>query len=193
MNYLAHIYLSGSSTRMQVGGFIADAVKGKYDNYPKTIQKGIALHREIDNFTDSHETVKECIARLRPHFGKYSTILPDLFFDHYLASDFTDLTGKSLDSFSYRFYISLILNYKHLPLRVQNFVWHFIITNRLGRYRTLKGLNESLEIMRRYNRLPLDTDEIMIHFRENYNFYRSAFDAFFPEIIYFAADHRHAK
>lgn len=34
MNYLAHIFLSGSSPKSQIGGFVADAVKGKYDNYP---------------------------------------------------------------------------------------------------------------------------------------------------------------
>ena len=34
MNYLAHIFLSGTSPKSQVGGFIADAVKGKYDKYP---------------------------------------------------------------------------------------------------------------------------------------------------------------
>ena len=35
MNYLAHIYLSGSSPQIRVGGFIADAVKGGIpEHYP---------------------------------------------------------------------------------------------------------------------------------------------------------------
>ena len=46
MNYLAHIYLSGSSPQIRVGGFIADAVKGGIpEHYPYKLRSGIRLHR----------------------------------------------------------------------------------------------------------------------------------------------------
>ncbi|MDD3273470.1 MAG: DUF479 domain-containing protein, partial [Bacteroidales bacterium] len=62
MNYLAHIYLSGSNRQLQVGNFIGDFVKGrKHENYPKGIQKGILLHREIDRFTDCHPLFIETV------------------------------------------------------------------------------------------------------------------------------------
>ena len=54
MNYLAHIFLSGSSPKSRIGGFVADAVKGRYDNYPLAMQLGIWLHRKVDEFTDNH-------------------------------------------------------------------------------------------------------------------------------------------
>ena len=58
MNYLAHIYLSGSSPQIRVGGFIADAVKGGIpEHYPYKLRSGIRLHRLIDNYTDHHRTV----------------------------------------------------------------------------------------------------------------------------------------
>ncbi len=42
MNYLTHIYLSGSNEKLSIGNFIADHVKGKaYLGYPETIQKRI--------------------------------------------------------------------------------------------------------------------------------------------------------
>ena len=45
MNYLAHIYLSGTHTELRFGNFIADAVPGKqYEIYTKGIQDGILLH-----------------------------------------------------------------------------------------------------------------------------------------------------
>ncbi len=35
MNYLAHIFLSGSNRKVQLGNFVGDAVKGSsYKNYP---------------------------------------------------------------------------------------------------------------------------------------------------------------
>lgn len=63
MNYLAHIYLSGSSPQIRVGGFIADAVKGGIpEHYPYKLRSGIRLHRLIDNYTDHHPLVREMVA-----------------------------------------------------------------------------------------------------------------------------------
>ena len=54
MNFLAHIYLSGSSDLIKIGNFIADGVRGnKYLAFDSEIQKGIVLHRAIDTFTDA--------------------------------------------------------------------------------------------------------------------------------------------
>lgn len=58
MNYLAHIFLSGSNRKVQLGNFVGDAVKGSsYKNYPPDIAKGIQLHRAIDDYTDRHPAV----------------------------------------------------------------------------------------------------------------------------------------
>jgi len=47
MNYLAHLYLSGSNEHVLVGNFIADSVKGsKHKDYPYDIQRGILLHTQ---------------------------------------------------------------------------------------------------------------------------------------------------
>ena len=60
MNYLAHAYLSFNKPGILAGNMISDFVKGKrkYD-YPEEIQHGIAVHREIDRFTDAHSITKE--------------------------------------------------------------------------------------------------------------------------------------
>lgn len=60
MNYLAHAYLSFGNPEILMGNMISDFVKGKTKfDYPVGIQKGIALHRMIDNFTDTHAATKE--------------------------------------------------------------------------------------------------------------------------------------
>lgn len=71
MNYLAHIFLSGSNRKVQLGNFVGDAVKGSsYKNYPPDIAKGIQLHRAIDDYTDHHPAVCEVVHRLQPEFGR---------------------------------------------------------------------------------------------------------------------------
>ena len=69
MNYLAHIYLSGTHMELRFGNFIADAVPGKqYAVYAKGVQKGILLHRAIDTFTDQHPLFRKHCKLLFPDF-----------------------------------------------------------------------------------------------------------------------------
>ena len=59
MNYLAHAYLSFNNPEILTGNMISDFIKGnKKLNYISGIQKGIMLHRAIDEFTDNHPATK---------------------------------------------------------------------------------------------------------------------------------------
>ena len=187
MNYLAHIYLSGSSPQIRVGGFIADAVKGGIpEHYPYKLRSGIRLHRLIDNYTDDHPLVREMVALLNREFGRYGGILPDLFFDHYLARDFENYSSVSLSSFSRKFYFDLVLNYSYLPVRIRRFMWHFIFTNRLCCYRTVEGLMESVGIMVEYRGVPFDINKLQRYFVDNYDYFQDCFYSFFPDVMNYA-------
>lgn len=149
MNYLAHIYFSDGCRQVAVGNFIGDFVKGRgYKAYPSGIRKGILLHRKIDHFTDNHPVFKKTVELLRPSFGRYSGIMADMYYDYLLASDFERYSnGQRLDKFARNFYLSVLIYYWWLPKRVKGFIFHFIKINRLKRYGTLEGLQQSLEIM----------------------------------------------
>jgi acyl carrier protein phosphodiesterase len=70
-----------------LGNFMGDFVKGnKYLAYTGDIQKGLLLHREIDTFTDKHDTHKQSRDRFRKHYGLYSGVVVDIVYDHFLAS-----------------------------------------------------------------------------------------------------------
>ena len=65
MNFLGHLALSGNDNDVLFGNFIADAIKGKsYLDWPKKVQKGILLHRFIDDFTDTHFFTKNDLDKL---------------------------------------------------------------------------------------------------------------------------------
>lgn len=187
MNYLAHIFLSGNDSQLQVGNFIGDFVKGKKpDDYPKQIRKGIILHRHIDSFTDSHEIVKETIIFLRPTFGRYSGIVADMYFDYLLAKNFRRYSnGKSLLIFAVQFYISALTNYRHLPTKVKRFIFHFILSNRLGKYSTLEGLKDSLDIMAIHKVTALNPLEIIEFLVLHHDYLEMRFHLFFPDLIEF--------
>lgn len=183
MNYLAHIFLSDGNPRIQVGNFIGDAVKGKaYRDYQEDIRKGILLHRRIDDFTDHHPLMKETVACLRDHFGRYSGVVADMYFDYFLAENFSLYAGGSLRFFTLRFYITLICYYRSLPLRFRRFLWHFILTDRLYEYRKVSGIRRSLEIMSEYKNLRISADEAADYLVSHHDELNGLFRRFFPEL-----------
>lgn len=183
MNYLAHIYLSGNDKERQIGGFIADAVKGSdLTNFPDKIRQGIILHRKIDYFTDTHPAVKELTRDLRSKFGRYAVILPDMYFDYLLALHFDEYSRQSLLCFSYKFYSSLLSHYRFLPSRIKRFMWHFIFTNRLYRYKSTKGLKESLNIMVSHHRIVIDVNETVRYLEQNFPQIDLLFRDFFTQL-----------
>ena len=185
LNYLAHIFLSGNDHKLQIGNFIGDFVKGsKFNAYPAGIRKGIILHRKIDSFTDSHLVVKETVMLLRPAFGRYSGIIADMYFDYFLAINFSTYSSqKSLYLFAHRFYFFAFLNYNHLPIKVKRFIFHFISSNRLYKYASLDGLRRSLEIMAGYKIPALDPDKTIAFLMENHDELEHKFHQFFPDLI----------
>src|SRR5690349_9308251 len=88
MNYLGHAYLSFNSPPILVGNMISDFVKGagKF-SFSGNIQKGITLHRQIDDFTDSHPATKEAMKIFRPQYRLYSGPIMDILYDYFLAND----------------------------------------------------------------------------------------------------------
>lgn len=183
MNYLAHIFLSGTKTKQQIGNFIGDAVKGKsYKNYHSSIAYGILQHRAIDNYTDHHPLIIETIAKLRPEFSRYSGVLLDIWFDHLLASHFYIFSKISLKNYARRFYIALALHRYCLPIQIKGFMWHFIFTDRLGNYANLDGIKDTLEKMVQYRNVNISVEKAMQYLTDNKNELLAVFFPFFQEL-----------
>src|SRR6187200_947443 len=116
MNFLAHTYLSGNNEKLMIGNFIADFVKGKKkDDYPDEIRKGIELHRFIDFYTDHHDIVMNSIRRVHPRQEKYSGVVVDILYDHFLAANFKEFSDTPLQDYSNNTYGILKKNWDVLP------------------------------------------------------------------------------
>jgi len=183
MNYLAHIFLSGTDKKKQLGNFIGDAVKGSsYKNYPTDIADGIIQHRAIDSYTDNHPLVKETIHSMRPYFGRYSGVLLDIYLDYLLASHFKRFSEIPLKRFARSFYLTMIRNYRYLPARIRRFMWHFILTDRLSQYASLDGIRDSLEIMVRVHRMDISVDKAIEYLRKHEKDLFEVFEVFFADL-----------
>lgn len=184
MNYLAHIYLSGNSEEIKVGNFIGDFVKGnRHQQFPEQVAYGIILHRRIDSFTDQHDTVRECIKLLRPGYGKYAGIVTDIFFDHFLASNWNDYGIDSLRHFTKNAHTIFLSNFGLLPFRVKQFLPFLIYHKRLESYANRENLFTVLEIMSRHTSLPANSEWAIQILNQEYHQFEAFFQSFFPELI----------
>ena len=187
MNYLAHSFLSGNHTNLLIGNFIADAVRGKQIlQFSEGIQQGILLHREIDYFTDVHPVVMQTKNRLRPQYGKYAPVIGDMFYDHFLAANFSSFSDISLNTFSTQTYSVLQQHWDILPERVRHFLPHMIRHNWLLSYAKLNGINQALTGLSRRTTFNSGMETAVLELEKNYNLYADEFLLFMPELIAFS-------
>lgn len=184
MNFLAHIYLSGNNDQLKVGNFMADSIKGKdYNNYSGDIRKGILLHREIDTFTDAHPLVYQSGHRLFEKFRHYNGVIVDVFYDHFLAKNWSDYHQEDLEEYIQNFYQLLEGNFEILPQNVQRFYPYMKEQNWLLSYREILGIETALFNMSRRLKNGIVLSESIPYLKEYYEEYENEFKAFFPEII----------
>ncbi len=145
MNFLGHQYLAQHDTDLMVGNFIADAVKGKaFKLYPEGIAKGILMHREIDSFTDTHAATREGRKRLQTRYKKYAAVLTDVFYDHFLAVNWSQYHAQTLSLFSSEVYRLMQANFDLLPPKSQYMLPYMIKYNWLLNYSKIEGIKRTL-------------------------------------------------
>jgi acyl carrier protein phosphodiesterase len=183
MNYLAHLYLSGNNHEIMIGNFIADHVKGRQiELFDEEVVKGIKLHRMIDEFTDSHQVVEQSKIRLRSEFGKYSPVIVDVFYDHYLAVKWNQYHHEELAVYASNFYELLNRNNHRLPLRTQQMIEYMIPQNWLLNYKTVAGINKTLTGMSKRTKFESRMDEAAIYLDRYYADFENEFNEYFEEL-----------
>ena len=184
MNFLAHIYLSGDHPEIQIGNFIADAVKGKaYLNFAPGIQQGILLHRAIDSFTDTHPIFRRSTARLHnKQYGHYCGVIVDLFYDHFLAHNWALYHDQNPEDYVQNFYDLLETNSSKLPQRIQSLKPYMIEQNWLLKYADFEGISTILAQMNRRTKGQSHMDQAPADLKEHYPDFENDFTQFFEEI-----------
>lgn len=189
MNFLAHAHLSGTDQDVLLGNFIADAVKGKkFLEFRKNIRVGILLHRQIDSYTDKHEVFKQSVERVKSNFGRYSGIVMDIFYDHFLASNWQHYHDTHLHDFAGRVYGILTKNVLILPSKTRRLLPFIISQNWLVAYAKMDGLKQVFSGMDRRTGRKSGMDKAIPVLNEHYKELYGDFEIFYPELISFSKD-----
>lgn len=188
MNFLAHIYLSGSNELMQIGGLMADGIRGKdYLLFPEDIQKGIVLHRAIDTFTDAHPIFRTSKHRLHENYGHYSGIIVDVFYDHFLAKNWHKYSDEKLEDFAQNFYATLEKNHLILTLKTQNMLPYLKRGNWLYNYQFIDEIERTLSQMDHRTKHKSNMGKAVKELKQFYSEFESEFTLFFDELMEFCS------
>lgn len=184
LNFLAHTFLSGNSEEILIGNFIADFIKGnRFENYSATIIDGIFLHRKIDSYTDQHPVVKKSIHRLRPDYGKYSGVIVDIYYDHFLATNWLKYTSKGLPEHAQRAYHVFQQNASILPGKVQEILPYMVHQNWLENYRHMENIEKALIRISKRAKYNPNIENAIRNLKKDYQDFEQDFQKFFPDMI----------
>ena len=184
MNYLAHIYLSGTNDLLKIGNFMADSIKGNtYKLFDDEITKGILLHRHIDSFTDAHPIYRKSKHRLHEKYGHYSGVIMDILYDHFLAKNWISYSDESLENYAANFYNLLENNEAILTEKIKSIIPYMIEQNWLLSYASLTGIEKILYQMDYRTKHRVHMQEAMVELEAFYLEFEGEFFLFFDELI----------
>lgn len=191
MNYLAHFHLAWPEAELLAGALEGDFHKGPLGGgLPRGIEQGVKLHRAIDAFTDRHPEM----ARLRRAFPadlrRYSGILVDISFDHFLSRYWSRFSDASPREFNRAVYACLAAHLEHLSPGARNMYRRMVEHDLLGVYASWDSVPASaLRVGERFRRgNPFrDAARRLAPHRE---LLERTFLAFYPEAVEFALTRR---
>ncbi len=144
MNFLGHIFLSGTDKTLMLNNLFGDFVKGSdLSEYPTEVITGIKLYRHIDFYIDNHKEVLDLKHLLQKDLPKIAGVAIDLYFDHLLAINWEKFHSINLRTFTEDFYLSFNLNaeiYNERFILVMN---KMAEKNWLWQYQNLSGLHKA--------------------------------------------------
>lgn len=189
MNYLAHFQLAAGCDDLIVGGLLGDFIKGPLKGqYPLQLERGIALHRRIDAYTDSHPLLKDCQRLMPAEFHRYAGIMLDVLFDHYLNRNWQQFHDQPLVDFSNDVY--QLLSAAELPanarIQADKLIEHSVLENYCHWQTVAATLEMISRRIRRDNPLARSAPVLELHFDE----LERRFLQFYPEVQQYVAEVR---
>jgi acyl carrier protein phosphodiesterase len=196
VNFLAHLHLADGDSGDMAGGVAADFVRNPdLPALEPDVLRGVMLHRLIDGFTDRHPVTLRSISRVSRQMGWYGGIVIDIFYDHILAREWARYAAEPLAAFAARSYRALEERLPLLPADARGFLRKFVDEDRLNRYATLDGIEDTLArvskvIAKRIPNRAMWLPEAMPLLVARDAELAADFHAFYPELMAFAAERR---
>jgi acyl carrier protein phosphodiesterase len=190
LNFLAHAYLSFGEPKVLIGNYIGDFVRGDLTKtYDPEIIIGVKLHRAIDAYTDTHPEVKKAQALLKPVYARYSSVITDMYFDHFLSKYWDEYHPVPIEKFAQEVY-SLLK--EHQDILPTNFLAAFEMMtsyNWLVSYGSIEGIRDAMSGVAKRTTFNSKMETAHIFLQENYEVLEKHFREFFPQLVEYSQIH----
>ena len=175
--------LSGNDSEILFGNFIADAIKGNsYLEWPENIQKGILLHRFIDNFTDNNNHYLLGKRRFYEKFPKMGGIVNDILYDHLLWKYEHQHQTLQLNKQIIRFYKILDDFSDKMPEKIKHLYKYMRRDDWLNNYQYEEGMRKILMRMGKRINYSKNLELSFEIYKKSSSDYEKEFELFYNEI-----------
>ncbi|MCO4758653.1 MAG: DUF479 domain-containing protein [Oceanospirillaceae bacterium] len=189
MNYLAHLYFAQATIPSRVGNLLGDFARGlDTEVLPDGIHRGLRNHRAIDHYTDSHPDVRQLKALFSPQRRRYSGIVLDVVFDHFLIRHWHTFSDRSLDHFLASAYNDLEQGYPLMPAHMQRVVKRMIEGDWIRSYSDLEQVGFALDRIAERIRFQNRFGGAIVEVERHYSELDEGFLTFFPDLIDFTSE-----
>lgn len=189
MNFLAHAFLAGSDPALVVGGVVGDWIKGPLPGQlPDDLARGVALHRAIDSFAETHPGFCRSRNRMSSLRRRYGGVLVDIFYDHLLARDWPSFHPQPLADYCTEVYGLIGQRLPDLPEPAQPVLSMMARENWLASYAQLDGIAAILARMARRARQPNPLTGGELEFLADPAGFMADFHAWLPDALAFAQE-----
>lgn len=194
MNYLAHLFLAQDTPESLIGNLLGDFAKGSVEClYTVEIRKGIELHRRVDTYTDAHHVFRSSKRLIAKPRSKFSGIMIDVFYDHFLARHWSEYSDIALDDFASRVYKILVDNHAILPEALRQIVPRMKAYNLLVSYQEIQGIDTALKRIATRIKWQNTLGDGIEDLLANYQQIEADFCVFFPELINYVKTYSYQK
>lgn len=146
MNFLAHFHLAWPEEGLIAGGLEGDYYKGPLkEDIPTDVAQGVRLHRAIDAFTDAHPALALLRRELPPPLRRYSGILFELSFDHFLCIHWSTFSDQRADTFNRDVYEILHRRQLHISTGARQMMHRIVEHDLLALYQQWSTVTASAE------------------------------------------------
>lgn len=193
LNWLTHIVLSKDDVDYQLGNLLADALKGVvWEDAGSAFIEGVAMHRAIDTFTDSHSLVSQSKGRLGEK-GYLKGVVVDVLYDHFLSRKWDEFIAIPRPDFINTFHENAVVAVQVYPKQLKRFAEALVTSNRLSKYQSFEGFVSTLQKMDGRISQRIREKESAVDYvpavQGAYDELEQDFLQFFPELISFFQEH----
>lgn len=183
MNYLAHAALAQPQPQSLVGNLLGDFCKGvAIDTLPRPIQAGLANHRAVDRFTDSHPLVREARACFSTERRRFAPVALDVLFDHFLIRHWLQFYATPYPQAKSELYLQLATAEPLMPEAMAVVMRKVRQQDWLAAYQQLEGVAMALDRIAQRIRFANRFSGAGQDIERHYHRLEQAFLSFYPEL-----------